>query len=119
MDLSSFLEHQRLSDEKGSSLGSEPVAQLEDEDDVDHSLDHITSGSKPKGQSTAPRKGKLETLEWNEELESLAREKAAAEATWGSLEVLLWGEHKDLRPIDRFEGAFPSKVGKATKSSNT
>ncbi len=89
--LSSFFERQRISDEKGASLGAEPVGQQdEDEDDVDHTLDHITSGTKTNRQQVAPKKGKVQTLEWDEELESMAREKAAAEATKGS------SEHIDL-----------------------
>ncbi|KAF9447632.1 hypothetical protein P691DRAFT_671077 [Macrolepiota fuliginosa MF-IS2] len=79
VDLSGFLERQRISDDKDPGLGSEPVG-LDDEDDVDHSLAHIIA--KSKQQKTVPQKGKIETLEWDEKLESMAREKAAAEATW-------------------------------------
>ncbi|KAJ3568205.1 hypothetical protein NP233_g5867 [Leucocoprinus birnbaumii] len=82
VDLSSFLERQRLADEEEPSLLSGPVGQPDDEDDVDHSLDHITSGPNQKRSRTIQSKGKTEMLEWNEELESMAREKAAAEATW-------------------------------------
>lgn len=84
VDLSNFMERQRITDEKDASLGVEPVGQQEDEDDVDHALDHITAGVKSNRQQIAPKKGKVQTLEWDEELESMAREKAAAEATRGS-----------------------------------
>lgn len=79
VDLSKFLERQRLSDEQGLSFLSERAA---NEDDVDHSLAHITSGPAQKRLPTSQKKGKMEELVWNEELESMAREKAAAEAKW-------------------------------------
>ncbi|KAJ7620825.1 hypothetical protein DFH06DRAFT_1341300 [Mycena polygramma] len=77
VDLSSFLERQRITDIAGPSV-LPPKASV-DEDDVDHSLAHISStGIKP-----APsRKGKVEQIEWDEELDELEREKAAAEAIW-------------------------------------
>ncbi|KAJ7132672.1 hypothetical protein C8R46DRAFT_970671 [Mycena filopes] len=77
VDLSSFLERQRISEKPGPSSG--PVD--EDEDDVDHSLAHISS----RGVNTvvAPsRKGKVEQIEWDNELDELEREKASAEAIW-------------------------------------
>ncbi|KAI0651361.1 hypothetical protein C8Q79DRAFT_1004657 [Trametes meyenii] len=71
VDLSSFLERQRLS--SGPS-----VTQPEDDDDVDTSLAHITSRGKPPLQS---KKGRVQQVEWDAELEELSREKAAADAT--------------------------------------
>ncbi|KXN83188.1 hypothetical protein AN958_01702 [Leucoagaricus sp. SymC.cos] len=82
VDLSSFLERQRLDDEHGPSLGSEPAAQAEDDDDIDHTLDHIKSGPQQRRLQTTQKKGKTQQLKWDKELESMAREKAAAEATW-------------------------------------
>lgn len=82
VDLSSFLERQRLSDEKHSTLRSGPTGQIEDDDDVDHTLDHLTSRPYSKQQGEQ-KKGKVETLQWDDQLESMAREKKAAEANWG------------------------------------
>jgi len=84
VDLSKFLERQRLSDEQGHSYPYERAVQAGDEDDIDHSLAHITSNSTRKRLQTSQTKGKMQELVWDEELESLAREKAAAEAKWGS-----------------------------------
>ncbi|KAF7316524.1 hypothetical protein MIND_00171700 [Mycena indigotica] len=71
IDLSAFLERQRLDD-----IPSETV---QDElEDVDHTLAHISSGSKP----AVSRKGKVQEIKWDEELESLEREKTSAEAIW-------------------------------------
>lgn len=75
MDLSSFLEKQKLSD-AGPSL----PPPSEDEDDVDTSLSHLQTRTQP---STTSRKGKVKQIDWDEELDELSREKAAAEATWG------------------------------------
>ncbi|KAJ6540494.1 hypothetical protein B0H19DRAFT_1175754 [Mycena capillaripes] len=77
VDLSSFLERQRISDAPGPSVL--PASEFVDEDDVDHSLAHISSaGVKP----AASRKGKVEQIEWDDELDELEREKASAEAIW-------------------------------------
>jgi hypothetical protein len=87
VDLSSFLARQRHSDEQGPSLGSETTGQPDDEGDIDHTLAHITSNPGQKRPQAMSKKGKVEELEWDENLESMAREKAAAEATWGSSHV--------------------------------
>jgi len=75
IDLSAFLEKQRLSD-------SGPVLSLtletrDDDDEIDHSLAHITSRQQLPSQS---KKGRVQTIEWDETLEQMSREKAAAEA---------------------------------------
>jgi hypothetical protein len=75
VDLSAFLERQRIS-ESGPSL---PPAEDVDEDDVDHTIAHISSHARP----TAPQKGRVKQVEWDEELETMSREKASAEAAWG------------------------------------
>ncbi|KAI0350993.1 hypothetical protein OH77DRAFT_1498804 [Trametes cingulata] len=72
VDLSSFLERQRLS--PGPSSVSPPP---DEDDDVDASLAHITSHLKPAAQS---KKGRIQQIEWDAELEELSREKAAADA---------------------------------------
>ncbi|RPD60861.1 hypothetical protein L227DRAFT_575028 [Lentinus tigrinus ALCF2SS1-6] len=73
VDLSSFLERQRL------SPGPSGVSPQSDEDeDVDKSLAHIGS----EGTSLAhSKKGRVQRIEWDAELEEMSREKAAAEAT--------------------------------------
>ncbi|KAJ7776985.1 hypothetical protein DFH07DRAFT_798343 [Mycena maculata] len=76
VDLSSFLERQRISDAAGPSLL--PEMDAADDEDVDHSLAHISSGG-PKPISS--RKGKIAEIAWDE-LDELEREKAAAEAIW-------------------------------------
>lgn len=73
VDLSAFLERQRIS-EFGPSLPP-PIDDV-DQDDVDHSLAHISSQSRPTG----PQKGKVKVIEWDEELQKMSREKASAEA---------------------------------------
>ncbi|KAJ7480770.1 hypothetical protein FB451DRAFT_1238400 [Mycena latifolia] len=75
VDLAAFLARQRLSDD--SVLQTDPVD--EDEDDVDHSLAHISSGG---AKPPSSRKGKVEAIAWDEGLEELEKEKAAAEAIW-------------------------------------
>ncbi|KAF7365844.1 hypothetical protein MVEN_00458600 [Mycena venus] len=78
VDLSSFLERQRISDAPGPSI-LPSTADTADDDDVDHSLAHISSnGIKP----VTSRKGKVEQIEWDEGLDELEREKASAEAIW-------------------------------------
>lgn len=80
MDLSRFLEKQRVTDAPDSLLD----ADHDDDDDVDTSLAHITSHTSRR--TTAPsRKGKVEQVEWDEQLEFISRAKATAEATWGEL----------------------------------
>ncbi len=76
VDLSSFLERQRLSD-------APPVAvpPPENEDEIDHSLAHLISGMK---HTESTKKGKLQQISWDDSLEELSQEKAAAEATRGN-----------------------------------
>ncbi|KZV72293.1 hypothetical protein PENSPDRAFT_649877 [Peniophora sp. CONT] len=74
VDLSKFLERQRLEDAPEPILApTSPV----DEDDVDHSLAHIGTGEKADATS---RKGKVQQIEWDASLEQMRREKAEAEA---------------------------------------
>ena len=79
VDLSSFLERQRLSG-ASPSLGLPPAAPTYAEDEVDHSLAHISS----RPQATQSKKGRIQTVQWDAELEEMTREKAATEATWGT-----------------------------------
>lgn len=88
MDLSHFLEKQRITDGPGSLLD---LDRDKDEDDVDSSLAHISSHTSRR--TIAPsRKGKVEKIEWDDKLELLSQEKANAEATWGEL-TLLYSEY--------------------------
>ncbi|KAJ7150087.1 hypothetical protein C8R43DRAFT_1191949 [Mycena crocata] len=74
VDLAAFLERQRLAEPETSS----PANEVDDADDVDHSLDHILSG----GTASTSRKGRVEEIEWDAELDELESEKLAAEALW-------------------------------------
>ncbi|KAG6887348.1 hypothetical protein C0992_012777 [Termitomyces sp. T32_za158] len=74
VDLSAFLEKQRITDAGPSSNPVDPV-----HEDIDTSLAHIGSQSRVAAQT---KKGKVEKIEWDEELENMSREKASAEAAW-------------------------------------
>jgi len=76
VDLAAFLEKQRLSDLEPALSGA-PDAREDDEDEIDHSLAHITSQRQPTLQS---KKGRVQTIEWDDSFEQMSREKAAAEA---------------------------------------
>lgn len=80
VDLSSFLGGQRLSDDPVSSL---QATLPDDDDDVDHSLAHISS--RGVGAEALSRKGKVEQIAWDDELDELSREKAVADANRGSV----------------------------------
>ncbi|KAF9221755.1 hypothetical protein BS17DRAFT_768412 [Gyrodon lividus] len=76
IDLSAFLEKQRLSD-SGPVLSLTSETQGNDDDEIDHTLAHITSRQQPTTQS---KKGRIQAIEWDETLEQMSREKAVAEA---------------------------------------
>jgi hypothetical protein len=82
VDLSAFLEKQRISDDVGPSRRIAEAKDYDD-DDVDTSLVHITSKSIGNPAQAASRKGKVEQIVWDEELDTMSREKKAAEATRG------------------------------------
>ncbi|KAG2135386.1 uncharacterized protein EDB93DRAFT_826863 [Suillus bovinus] len=73
IDLTSFLARQRLSDAPTVVA----VAQVDD-DDIDHELAHISSH---RIQPPTSQKGRVQTIEWDAELEEMSREKAAADAS--------------------------------------
>lgn len=79
VDLSAFLERQRLAEDAPLPT---PTRILEDEDDVDHTLSHISSAYTG---TYASMKGKTEELEWTPDLDEMSKEKAAAEANWGTV----------------------------------
>jgi len=73
VDLSAFLARQRLEDPPGLSLAPATVG----DQDVDHSLAHITSNSFAERQS---RKGKTQRIDWDASLEEMQHDKDAAQA---------------------------------------
>jgi len=75
VDLSSFLARQRLSDVSESVV---VVPRVDDDDDIDHELAHISSHRVPPPTS---QKGRIQAIEWDAELEEMSREKAAADAS--------------------------------------
>ncbi|CAA7264000.1 unnamed protein product [Cyclocybe aegerita] len=81
VDLSSFLEKQRISEDVGPTL---KVAEAKDYDeaDVDTSLAHISSNPTRYKLEALSKKGKVEQIEWDGELDQMSKEKKAAEATW-------------------------------------
>ena len=78
MDLSTFLERQRIS-EPEVVLGLE-VNKI-DEEEIDASLAHISSTHIGR---PVDKKGKVQEIKWDRELDELSREKAAAEAQRGA-----------------------------------
>lgn len=68
------------------------------EDEVDHSLAHLGSAGPQSGRK--PMKGRIETVEWGEELENLSREKAAADANRGKKQN---GFHADYTLLTLYE----------------
>ena len=79
VDLSDFLARQRLDDAAGSS--SLKPTDEPDEDEVDHSLAHLNSAGIQSAHR--PTKGRVQMIEWDEELENMSREKAIADANRG------------------------------------
>lgn len=77
VDLSSFLERQRLS--PGPSVVAAPPAH--DEDEVDPSLAHMVVG---RSADANTKKGKMQEVQWDDSLERMSREKAAADAARGT-----------------------------------
>lgn len=116
VDISALLERQRLS--PGPSVVSPPS---DEDDDVDTSLAHIGSEGRVAAQS---RKGRVQQIEWDAELEELSREKAAAEATrgeccadmdsagpwFGNTKLKSRGSHS----VPRLEGTIPCADCEAT-----
>lgn len=90
VDLSNLLERQRLADDTG--LPSIPGASKDDKDDedVDTSLAHISSYPPRLGSQATSKKGKVEQIVWDEELDRMNREKKAAEAAWGKSHPLFF-----------------------------
>ncbi|KAK0472467.1 hypothetical protein IW261DRAFT_1553326 [Armillaria novae-zelandiae] len=94
VDLSSFLGRQRLSDVPVSLL---QATLPDDDDDVDHSLAHISS--RGVGVEAPSRKGKVEQIAWDDELDELSKEKAIADANRGSSRFRAKSERLRKKPI--------------------
>ena len=78
IDLSSFLERQRLSETPSAVLV--PARQV-DEDEIDNTIAPIL----PHLSSATPntKKGQVHQVEWDEQLEQMSREKTTADAARG------------------------------------
>lgn len=76
VDLKAFLKRQRMEDTPGLPIASATV----DDDDVDHSLAHITSNQLTEHQS---RKGKIQQIDWDASLEEMQHDKNVARAQSG------------------------------------
>ncbi|KAH6883757.1 hypothetical protein BKA70DRAFT_1377959 [Coprinopsis sp. MPI-PUGE-AT-0042] len=83
IDLSEFMERQLISDEPSPALALDSKSY--DDDEVDNSLAHISSKSI---KSPVDRKGKVQQVDWDRELDEMTKEKAAAEAQWGAFAIL-------------------------------
>jgi hypothetical protein len=57
----------------------------DEDDDVDHSLAHISTRPQDKQIESSTRKSKKGVIEWDESLDEMKREKESAEAVWGKL----------------------------------
>ena len=80
IDITTLLQRQKL-DEASGPVYEKPV----DDDDVDHTIAPTIGSGRHMQSDPALRKGKIQTVEWDEELEELKREKAAFEATRGGI----------------------------------
>ena len=85
VDLTSFLEKQRISDDVGPTFSLSPSRHDKDdeEDNVDASLAHISSNPAVAKMQSSSKKGKVQQIKWDEELDEINKEKKAAEATRG------------------------------------
>ena len=91
VDLSNFLERQRIADDM--DLPTIPGASKDDKDDedVDTTLAHISSYPSRLNPQATSKKGKIEQIIWDEEIDRMNRDKKAAEATWGMITSLFFG----------------------------
>lgn len=89
VDLSSFLERQRLADDADLPPIPGASGNDEDNDDVDMTLAHISSYPSRLNPQATSKKAKVEQIVWDEELDRMNRDKKAAEATWGMITFLV------------------------------
>ncbi|EAU85744.1 hypothetical protein CC1G_04961 [Coprinopsis cinerea okayama7 len=114
VDLSTFLEKQRISSPSPTSLA--PLEKGKDavnEDEVDASLAHISS--KPTNRVTADRKGKVQQIEWDAELDEMTREKEAAEAQW-DLKARFKAKSEKLKAKPVFKSAREKQAAKVEQA---
>jgi hypothetical protein len=93
-DTKDILARHRIRESENAIVTGKPLKKLEeDEDDVDHALAaslrqiSLQSGKRPN-RNEAGSESKVVTIEWNEELEEMKRDKADAEARTGKSTVL-------------------------------
>ncbi|KIL54033.1 hypothetical protein M378DRAFT_19273 [Amanita muscaria Koide BX008] len=92
VDLSTFLQKQKLSDDTqgpSSALFSKEDMDNVDDDDIDHSIAPLVASN-----ATAQKKGKVTQIEWTPELDAIHREKVAGDAHRGSV------ASEFLEPVD-------------------
>ena len=109
VDLSNFLARQKLDD--SDSLKVPGVPQEDDEEEVDESISHLLRG---EATSSRPRKGKVVQIDWDQQLDDISREKAAADANRGiyvSSSIFRW---VNSITSPRFERAIPGQSRKTT-----
>ena len=85
VDLSNFLERQKLADDKDLPIIPGAIKDNKDDEDVDTTLAHILSYPSRLNPQATSKKGKLEQIVWDEEIDKMNRDKKAAEATWGMI----------------------------------
>ena len=82
VDLSNFLERQRLTED---DLPPIPGAIKDDDDDED--VDTTVPRMYPSHDQAMSKKGKVKQIIWDEELDKMEQDKKAAEAAWGELRL--------------------------------
>jgi hypothetical protein len=88
VDLGAFLARQRLQDHATGDPSSVPPPNEETLADIDTSLTHIGTTKSRQPADRNDRKGKLQILDWDEELEDMKREKNAADAQRSTCSLL-------------------------------
>lgn len=117
VDLSYFLERQRLEDAPKLDLAKDSQDMLDD-DDIDHSLDHLIPSTKRVGQAAQNRKGKAQAIAWDETLEAMKREKEVVEANRG-MPQYCYCSHARLTGCVDLKARFRSKSERLKSSPAT
>ena len=90
VDLTNFLERQRLADDTDLPIIPGASKDNKDDEDVDTTLAHISSYPSRSNPQATSKKGKLEQIIWDEEIDRMNRDKKAAEATWGMMTLIFF-----------------------------
>ena len=90
IDLTNFLERQRLADDTDLPIIPGASKDNKDNEDVDTTLAHISSYPSRSNPQATSKKGKLEQIIWDEEIDRMNRDKKAAEATWGMMTLIFF-----------------------------